>query len=98
MPLRAKTSRKDISETKQNQNQSFFRITQIMQLKVINKPFTICKVKDYSQTDLTADYVGKIDEELSLVCETALALANTTEREDGWRALQVLQGLGYAIV
>lgn len=52
-----------------------------MQLKVINKPFSVCKVGDYSLVDLTADYVfiGKTDEERSLVCETPLAPANRTD-------------------
>ena len=56
-----------------------------------NKPFSVCKVGDYSQVDLTADYVfiGKTDEERSLVCETPLAPANTIEREDGWRAFRI---------
>ena len=63
-----------------------------MQLKVINKTFSVCKVEDYSQIDLTADFVfiGKTDEELSLVCETLLAPSNTIEREDGWRAFRIV--------
>lgn len=62
-----------------------------MELKVINKDFTVCKVKDYSEVDLTADYVfiGKTDEENSLVCETSLTPVNTIERENGWRAFRI---------
>lgn len=71
-----------------------------MQLKVINKPFTVCKVEDYSQADLTADYVfiGKTDEERSLVCETALTPANTTESEDGWRAFRIEGVLDFSLI
>lgn len=71
-----------------------------MQLKVINKPFSVCKVGDYSQVDLTADYVfiGKTDEERSLVCETPLAPANTIEREDGWRAFRIEGVLDFSLI
>lgn len=71
-----------------------------MQLKVINKPFSVCKVEDYSQTDLTADFVfiGKTDEELSLVCETSQAPANTIEREDGWRTFRIEGVLDFSLI
>ena len=71
-----------------------------MQLKVINKPFSVCKVEDYSQTDLTADFVfiGKTDEELSLVCETSQAPANTIECEDGWRTFRIEGVLDFSLI
>ena len=43
-----------------------------MEIKKIEEPFSICKVKDYSKVDLqdTFSFVAKTDEELSLVCLT----------------------------
>ena len=60
-------------------------------LKVVEKPFTVCKVEDYSLTDLTSEFVfiGKTDEEMSLVCESSLTPSNTITREDGWKAFRI---------
>ncbi len=43
-----------------------------------------------SQADLSKEifFVGKTDEELSLVCRTEDVPADTVEREDGWRAIR----------
>ena len=51
----------------------------------------MCKVVDYSKVDLDADYcfIGKTDEEKSLVCLTGDVPDNTTERSDGWRAFRI---------
>ena len=71
-----------------------------MELKIINKEFTVCKVADYSEVDLTADYVfiGKTDEENSLVCETSLTPVHTIEREDGWRAFRIEGVLDFSLI
>ena len=71
-----------------------------MMLKSIDRPFTVCKVEDYSLTDLAAEYVfiGKTDEELSLVCETSLTPPNATAREDGWRAFRIEGTLDFSLV
>ena len=71
-----------------------------MELKVINKDFTVCKVNDYTGIDLTAEYVfiGKTDEECSLVCETSLTPDNTIEREDGWRAFRIEGVLDFSLI
>ena len=47
---------------------------------------SVCKVADISDINLTSDFyfVGKTDEELSLVCKTEDTPQNMTEREDGW--------------
>ena len=42
----------------------------MMQLKVIDTEFSVCKVEDYLGIDLNQEYVftGSTDEEKSLVC------------------------------
>ena len=52
---------------------------------------SVCKVTDISDINLTSDFyfVGKTDEELSLVCKTEDTPQNTTEREDGWRGFRI---------
>ena len=62
-----------------------------MQLKKIDVDFTVCKLRDQGEIDLTQEYcfIGKTDEELSLVCETRLTPDNTTERDDGWKGFRI---------
>lgn len=60
-------------------------------LRVLDAPFTVCKTRDLSGVGLETPFlfIARTDEELSVVCETARAPANTTDREDGWRAMKV---------
>ena len=55
-----------------------------MTLQVLPYDYTICKIKELSQFDLSREifFVGKTDEELSLVCRTEDVPADTVERED----------------
>ena len=63
-----------------------------MELKKINQEFSVCKVEDFSLVNLDVEYVfiGKTDEELSLVCRTEDIPDKTIERDDGWRGSFVL--------
>lgn len=72
----------------------------MMQLKVINNEFSVCKVKDYSETNLNQEYVftGSTDEERSLVCPVSLVPQNTIEREDGWRAFRIEGVLDFSLI
>ena len=72
----------------------------MMQLKLINNEFSVCKVKDYSGIDLNQEYVftGATDEEKSLVCPVSLVPDNTIEREDGWRAFRIEGVLDFSLI
>ena len=69
-------------------------------LRVIDKAFTVCKVKDFSSVDLAGEFVfiAKTDEEKSLVCETALTPSDTVSREDGWRAFRIEGMLDFSLI
>jgi hypothetical protein len=71
-----------------------------MELKIIDKTFSICKLRDASQLDLTGDFCffAKTDEELSLVCETPRVPPNCTERDDGWKALRIQGVLDFSLI
>ena len=71
-----------------------------MELQVIDKAFTACKVEDYLSVDLDAEFVfiGKMDEEKSLVCETANVPPDTLVREDGWRAFRINGMLDFSLI
>jgi hypothetical protein len=72
----------------------------MMQLKLINNEFSVCKVVDYSEINLNQEYVftGSTDEEKSLVCPVSLVPNNTIEREDGWRAFRIEGVLDFSLI
>ena len=71
-----------------------------MLLKIIEETFSVCKVKHSSGIDLQTDFVftGSTDEEKSLVCPSRLVPANTTERNDGWRAFRIMGVLEFSLI
>ena len=70
-----------------------------MEIKQIHENFTVCKVADYSQINLDSEYcfIGKTDEEKSLVCLTKECPSNTIEREDGWKAFRIEGVLDFSL-
>lgn len=71
-----------------------------MVLHVLNEEFSICKLKDYLQIDLSQPFVftGSTDEEKSLVCPTRLVPSDTLERSDGWKAFRIEGTLDFSLV
>ena len=71
-----------------------------MELKTMEYNLSVCKVTDISDINLTSDFyfVGKTDEELSLVCKTEDTPQNTTEREDGWRGFRIQGVLDFSMI
>ena len=71
-----------------------------MVLKRIEDKLTVCKVAEISDVDLEADlfFIGKTDEELSLVCRTEDTPENTVERDDGWRGFRIQGTLDFSLI
>ena len=71
-----------------------------MKLKKLNFDFSVCKVADFSQVILDSEFcfIGKTDEEKSLVCITDDVPANVTERDDGWKAFRVEGTLDFSLI
>ncbi len=71
-----------------------------MEIKKIEHNFSVCKVKDFSMVDLESEYcfIGKTDEEKSLVCITENVPPNTVERDDGWRAFRIQGILDFSLI
>lgn len=71
-----------------------------MEIKLIDKEFSVCKVEDYSLTNIYSDYcfIGKTDEEKSLVCITEEVPMNTIERDDGWKAFRIQGVLDFSLI
>ena len=71
-----------------------------MELKTIGHRLTVCKVADTADIDMTAEFffVGRTDEEVSLVCRTEDVPAETLEREDGWRGFRIRGKLDFSLI
>ncbi|MDC7287097.1 ACT domain-containing protein [Blautia schinkii] len=71
-----------------------------MEIKKINYDFSVCKVADYSQVDFDSEYsfVGKTDEEKSLICITSHVPSNVIKREDGWKAFRIQGILDFTLI
>ena len=70
-----------------------------MELLRLEHALTVCKVADAGEIDLARPFyfIGRTDQELSLVCRTQDAPAHTVAREDGWRAFRVQGELDFSL-
>jgi hypothetical protein len=71
----------------------------IMKLEVINIEFSICKLRNISGVDFDDKFlfIGKTDEELSLVCDSAHVPKDCLERVDGWKAFRIVGILDFSL-
>lgn len=71
-----------------------------MKLKVINEAFSVCKIENINKVNFEDSFcfVGKTDEELSLVCATKFVPSETIEREDGWRGFRIEGVLDFSLI
>ena len=71
-----------------------------MEIKKFNQDFSVCQVKDYSLTNLDSEYcfIGKTNEEKSLVCITSEVPENTIQRDDGWKAFRIQRVLDLSLI
>lgn len=71
-----------------------------MEIKKIEHDFSVCKVTDYSFVNLDAEYcfIGKTDEEKSLVCVTDHVPPNVIQRDDGWKGFRIQGVLDFSLV
>lgn len=71
-----------------------------IEIKKIEHDLTVCKVGSVKDIDLSGDFyfIGKTDEEVSLVCITSDTPKNTIEREDGWRAFRIQGILDFSLI
>lgn len=71
-----------------------------MELKKLEYDFSVCKVVDLNGVDMGQEFcfIGKTDEELSLVCITENVPDNTIEREDGWRGFRIQGVLDFSLI
>lgn len=71
-----------------------------MELKLLDEEMTVCQIKSVSQLDLHKDFffIGKTDEEISLVCRTKDVPEDTVAHDDGWRGFRIQGVLDFSLV
>ncbi len=71
-----------------------------MQIQKLDYDFSICKVPEYTPADLSREYsfLGKTEEEKSMVCMTEHVPESAIARDDGWKAFRVKGVLDFSLV
>lgn len=61
---------------------------------------TVCKLKSTADIDLNHDFyfIGRTDEEISLVCKTEDTPVETLVCDDGWRAFRIQGTLDFSMI
>ena len=72
----------------------------MMKLKKIDYKLTVCKLAEVSSIDMGSDFyfIGKTDEEVSLVCRTEDTPLSTVKRDDGWRGFRIQGVLDFSLI
>ena len=71
-----------------------------MKIRKIHQGFSVCQVEDYSLVNLDSEYsfIGKTDEEKSLVYITDEVPSNVIRRDDGWKAFCIQGVLDFSLI
>ena len=99
--LKSKIRRFSLARKLEIQTKSeFVEESNLLVLNKLERLLTVCKVKNIDDIDLSKEFyfIGKTDEEISLVCETNDVPENTIEREDGWRGFRIQGILDFSLI
>lgn len=71
-----------------------------IEIKRIDYDFTVCKVTDYSLVNWNTEYcfIGKTEDENSLVCFTRDVTQNVIKRDDGWKVFRIQEILDFSLI
>jgi len=75
-------------------------LTRAITLHVLSNDFSVAQISDPAEIPFDEEFVfvGKTDDELSLVCRTAIVPENALTREDGWKAIKIQGILDFSLV
>jgi len=70
-----------------------------LELQIISKEFSVCKIRDIKGINFDDEFcfLGKTDEELSLVCDSEHVPQNFIECEKGWHAFRIKGVLDFSL-
>lgn len=71
-----------------------------MNLKILPNDFSICKIKNLNDINYEDEFVfiGKTDEELSLVCSTKYVPQEYIECDNGWKGFRIEGVLNFSLI
>ena len=71
-----------------------------IEIKGIDYDFTVCKVTDYSLVNRNTEYcfIGKTEDENSLVCFTRDVPQSVIKRDDGWKVFRIQGILDFSLI
>lgn len=71
-----------------------------MKLKKLSYNLSVCKMKNTDTLDLGREFyfIGKTDEEISLVCKTEDVPEGTVEYDDGWKGFYIQGVLDFSLI
>ena len=72
----------------------------MIELEILPYKLTVCKVGDVGKVNADSPFyfVGRTDEEISLVCKTEETPEGATERDDGWRTFRIRGVLDFSLI
>ena len=70
-----------------------------MMIEALKQEFSVCKVTDLSEVNMKDDFyfIGRTDEENSLVCSSQYGPANAAACDNGWRAFRIQGTLDFSL-
>lgn len=71
-----------------------------IKMHVLRDNYSVCQISDPSDICFEDEFVfvGKTDDELSLVCRTSAVPLAVLAREDGWKAIKIQGVLDFSLV
>lgn len=71
-----------------------------MQLEILKGEFAVCKLPDLSEIDWKDPilFLGKTEQEISLVCDAGALPTNRTHCEMGWKGFRVQGSLDFSLI
>ncbi len=71
-----------------------------MELKVLEQNFNICKVKEIKNIDTNNEFlfIGKTDEEISIVCEDKYTPEDYVDISRNWKCIKILGVLDFSLI
>ena len=71
-----------------------------MEIKKLDVNFSVCQVVDFSQVNFEDPFlfIGKTDEEKSVVCSTESVPQNSIACESGWKGFRIQGVLDFSLV
>ncbi len=70
-----------------------------MIIEVLRQEFSVCRVTDLSEVNMKDEFcfIGKTDEENSLVCSSQHVPSNAAACDNGWRAFRIQGTLDFSL-